>query len=67
MAVSHSSSIVTNGLVLCLDAANPKSYNTAENLLQYSSTVAAVAVYNRVLSALEIQQNFTALRGRFSI
>lgn len=26
MALSHSPSIVTNGLVLCLDAANPKSY-----------------------------------------
>jgi len=26
MALSHSPSIVTNGLVMCLDAANPKSY-----------------------------------------
>jgi hypothetical protein len=26
MALAHSPSIVTNGLVLCLDAANPKSY-----------------------------------------
>ena len=26
MALSHSPSIVTNGLVLCLDAANSKSY-----------------------------------------
>jgi hypothetical protein len=26
MGLSHSPSIVTNGLVLCLDAANPKSY-----------------------------------------
>jgi hypothetical protein len=26
MALSHSPSIVTNGLVLCLDAGNPKSY-----------------------------------------
>jgi hypothetical protein len=26
MALSHSPSIITNGLVLCLDAANPKSY-----------------------------------------
>ena len=27
MALTHSPSIVTNGLVLCLDAANPKNYN----------------------------------------
>jgi hypothetical protein len=26
MALSHSPSIVTDGLVLCLDAGNPKSY-----------------------------------------
>ena len=26
MGLSHSPKIVTNGLVLCLDAANPKSY-----------------------------------------
>jgi hypothetical protein len=26
MAISYNSKIVTNGLVLCLDAANPRSY-----------------------------------------
>ena len=36
MALSHSPSIVTNGLVLCLDAANRKNYDNTENLLTYS-------------------------------
>ena len=34
---------------------------------RYNGQVAAVKVYNRTLSASEIQQNFNALRGRFSI
>lgn len=37
MALSHSPSIVMNGLVLCLDAANTKSYDGNENLLSYSN------------------------------
>ena len=36
MSLSHFLNIVTNGLVLYLDAANPKSYNSSENLLTYS-------------------------------
>jgi Concanavalin A-like lectin/glucanases superfamily len=31
--------IVTDGLVLALDAANPRSYNTSENLLTYTSLI----------------------------
>ena len=34
---------------------------------RYDGQVAAVKVYNRTLSASEIQQNFNALRGRFGI
>ena len=34
---------------------------------RYNGQVAAVKVYNRALSASEIQQNFNALRGRFGI
>jgi len=30
MALGHSPQIVTNGMVLCLDAANPKNYNLTE-------------------------------------
>lgn len=37
MALFHSPSIITNGLVLCLDAANPKSYDKYENLVTYSN------------------------------
>ena len=36
MSVSYNPSIVRDGLVAYLDADNPKSYNPAENLLQYS-------------------------------
>ena len=36
MALFHSPSIVTNGLVLCLDAASKQSYNQAHNLMFYS-------------------------------
>jgi hypothetical protein len=37
VALSHSPSIVTNGLVLCLDAANRKGYDKFENLTPYSN------------------------------
>lgn len=37
MALAHSPSIVMNGLVLCLDAGNTKSYDPNENLLTYSN------------------------------
>lgn len=36
MGTNYNPQIVTNGLVLCLDAANPKSYTYSENLLSYS-------------------------------
>jgi hypothetical protein len=36
VALSHSPSIVTNGLVLCLDAANRKGYDKFENLMTSS-------------------------------
>jgi hypothetical protein len=41
MGLNHSPSIVTNGLILALDAANPKSYLYAENLLNYSANISA--------------------------
>jgi hypothetical protein len=34
---------------------------------QYNGNIAQVSIYNRALSASEIQQNFNALRGRFGI
>lgn len=36
MSLAHSPRIITNGLVLALDPANNKSYNTATNLFIYS-------------------------------
>jgi len=33
----------------------------------FDGKIANVSIYNRALSASEIQQNFNALRGRFSI
>ena len=40
MGTNYNPQIVTSGLVLCVDAANPKSYLYAENLLNYSQNVA---------------------------
>jgi hypothetical protein len=50
--------VVEDGLVLCLDAGNPKSY---------PGSGTTWTIYNRALTASEIQQNFNALRGRFGI
>ena len=36
MGISYNPRTITDGLVLCLDAGNPKSYDKYENLLQYS-------------------------------
>jgi hypothetical protein len=37
------------------------------NTEYFNGTVSAVQIYNRVLSAGEVQQNFNALRGRYGI
>lgn len=39
MALSHSPRIVTDGLVLCLDAANKKSFDPRENIYPHSETL----------------------------
>jgi hypothetical protein len=54
-----------------------KTWNTTANTSQigrqtngaefWNGTIANVTVYNRALTAAEIQQNFNALRGRFGI
>jgi hypothetical protein len=41
MALNHSPSVVTNGLVLCYDEGNPKSGTTAELVSQRAATVAS--------------------------
>lgn len=115
MRVAYNPPIVTNGLVLCLDAGNVKSYpgsgttwnmyacswdggsintylngvsinsgartgslNTSdtggmeigkdEELARYlSGNISSCLMYNRALTAAEIQQNFNATRSRFGI
>ena len=39
MSLSHSPQIVRNGLILCLDAANKRSFNPSENLLTYTNSI----------------------------
>jgi hypothetical protein len=37
------------------------------NWYQYQGRISKVSIYDRALSAAEIQQNFNAMRGRFGI
>jgi hypothetical protein len=46
VALSHSPSIVTNGLVLCLDAANRKGYDKFENLTLQTSQIGITPTYS---------------------
>ena len=46
MSLAHSPRIVTDGLVLAFDAANSKSYNSAENLMTSSETFTAWSAVN---------------------
>lgn len=52
MAVNYAPRIVTDGLVLCLDAANPKSYPGTG--------------YN-ALTDTEVMQNYLATRRRYEL
>jgi hypothetical protein len=79
MALGHSPRIVTDGMVLYLDAANPKNYNLTEveylvvgggggyNDYYFNGRVYSGNIHNRALTAAEIQQNFNATRSRFGI
>jgi hypothetical protein len=40
---------------------------SAQDGLYFSGNIAQASIYNRALSAAEIQQNFNAIRGRFGI
>jgi len=42
-------------------------YRVAINNYAYAGLVSSVKIYNRALTASEVQQNFNALRGRFGI
>jgi hypothetical protein len=43
------------------------SNNTSQNTEFYSGKVATIQIYNRALSASEIQQNFNATKARFNL
>ena len=59
MGVTYNPKIVTNGLVLCLDAANSRSYPK-------TGTTSNVSIYNRALTADEIRQNYLATKERYA-
>ncbi len=42
-------------------------YTTANSDYNWNGNISSVKVYNRALSAAEIQQNFNSLRGRFGL
>lgn len=46
MAAAYNPKMVTDGLVLALDAANPKSFNSAENLMTSSEDMSAWGAVN---------------------
>jgi hypothetical protein len=41
--------------------------NTTGNEFNWNGRIDSTQIYNRVLSAAEVQQNFNALRGRYGI
>jgi hypothetical protein len=45
MGVNYNTSVVSNGLIMVLDAQNPKSYQYAENLLPYSTQLYQTSAY----------------------
>ena len=56
---------VNNNLAIGRDAAAGSSNSVEGNLT--NATISNLQIYNRALTASEIQQNFNALRGRFGI
>ena len=58
MAINQGHVNLKDGLVVMLDAANPRSALSKKN---------GSNIYNRPLSESEIKQNFAAYRDRYSI
>jgi len=56
---------VNNNLAIGIDAAAGSSNSVEGNLT--NATISNLQIYNRALTASEIQQNFNALRGRFGV
>jgi hypothetical protein len=68
MALNHSPRIVMDGLVLCLDAANPKSYpGTGNNWLDLSSSSVAEGVNSPVFQSSSFAFNGTTNNRLFRI
>ena len=61
MGLSHSPSIVTNGLVLALDAANPKSYSSGAGVFQNFITPARMNGSSTFASMLGVTVNSSGL------
>jgi hypothetical protein len=57
MATSGGPNIITDGLVVHLDAANQRCISALGNL----------QIYNRALTAEEVLRNFNAIKNRFGL
>ena len=67
MSFGNGPRIVTNGLILSLDAADQNSYVSVSGNNFWSGSISVVQAYNRALSAAEIQQNYNAQKSRFGL
>jgi len=65
MSKIYSPKIVTDSLVMCLDASNNKSYPT--DFGQEWGRISNFYYYNRHLSEAELQQNYNATKSRFGL
>lgn len=52
---------------LCFGKSQNLAANTGSYLYYSKNTVGAVKMYTRALTALEVEQNFSALRGRYGV
>jgi len=65
--VGTSGSALNSGTITYTDSQFYVGYRHTTNTDPYSGNISQVSVYNRVLSAAEIQQNYNALKGRFVV
>ena len=73
---STSAEVYVNGSLVASSSSLPSKTSTGQNIdigridisgRYTSGNIAQVSIYNKALTASEIQQNFNALRGRFGI
>ena len=65
--VATGSGITTNILNASNSQIATNDNRYADDRVPHGGNISSIQIYNRVLSATEIQQNFTALRGRYGI